>query len=56
MACSQVRWHKRLLSALPDRSVPLAGDAMMTEHVVGRDSGPQLLPAFFNTDNDLAHR
>ncbi len=41
---------------LPDRGVLLAGDAMMTEHAVGRDSGPQLLPAFFNTDNDLARR
>lgn len=41
---------------LPDRGVLLAGDAMMTEHAVGRHSGPQLLPAFFNTDNDLARR
>lgn len=41
---------------LPDRGVLLAGDAIMTEHAVGRDRGPQLLPAFFNTDNDLARR
>lgn len=41
---------------LPDRGVLLAGDAMMTEHAVGRDVGPQLLPAFFNTDTDLARQ
>lgn len=41
---------------LPDRGVLLAGGAMMTEHAVCRDSGPQLLPAFFNTDNALARR
>jgi glyoxylase-like metal-dependent hydrolase (beta-lactamase superfamily II) len=41
---------------LPDRGVLLAGDALMTEHAVCRDSGPQLLPAFFNTDNGLARR
>jgi glyoxylase-like metal-dependent hydrolase (beta-lactamase superfamily II) len=39
---------------LPDRGVLLAGDALMTEHAVGRDAGPQLLPAFFNTDTGLA--
>lgn len=41
---------------LPDRGVLLAGDALMTEHAVGRDAGPQLLPAFFNTDTGLARR
>lgn len=41
---------------LPDRGVLLAGDAMMTEHAVGRDSGPQLLPAFSNTDTHLARQ
>jgi glyoxylase-like metal-dependent hydrolase (beta-lactamase superfamily II) len=41
---------------LPDRGVLLVGDAMMTEHAVCRDSGPQLLPAFFNTDDGLARR
>lgn len=41
---------------LPDRGVLLVGDAMMTEHAVGRDAGPQLLPAFFNTDTRLARR
>lgn len=29
---------------------------MMTEHAVGRDSGPQLLLAFFNTDTHLARQ
>lgn len=33
---------------LPDRGALLAGDAIMTEHALGRDAGPQLLPAFFN--------
>jgi glyoxylase-like metal-dependent hydrolase (beta-lactamase superfamily II) len=41
---------------LPDRGVLLTGDALMTEHAVGRDVGPQLLPAFFNTDTDLARQ
>lgn len=41
---------------LPNRGVLLAGDAMMTEHAVGRDAGPQLLPAFFNTDTGLARQ
>jgi glyoxylase-like metal-dependent hydrolase (beta-lactamase superfamily II) len=41
---------------LPNRGVLLAGDAMMTEHAVGRDIGPQLLPAFFNADTDLARQ
>ena len=41
---------------LPDRGVLLAGDAIMTEHAVGSDAGPQLLPSFFNTDNELARR
>lgn len=41
---------------LPDRGVLLAGDALMTEHAVAHDAGPQLLPAYFNTDNDLARR
>jgi glyoxylase-like metal-dependent hydrolase (beta-lactamase superfamily II) len=41
---------------LPDRGVLLAGDALMTEHAVAHDAGPQLLPAFFNTDTDLARR
>ncbi len=41
---------------LPDRGVLLVGDALMTEHAVGRDSGPQLLPVFFNADDDLARR
>jgi glyoxylase-like metal-dependent hydrolase (beta-lactamase superfamily II) len=40
----------------PDRGVLLAGDAMMTQHAVGGDAGPQLLPAFFNTDTGLARR
>jgi glyoxylase-like metal-dependent hydrolase (beta-lactamase superfamily II) len=41
---------------LPDRGVLLAGDAMMTEHALGRGAGPQLLPAFFNADTGLARR
>lgn len=41
---------------LPDRGVLLAGDALMTEHALSRDSGPQLLPEFFNTDTNLARR
>lgn len=41
---------------LPDRGVLLAGDALMTEHAVAHDAGPQLLPAYFNTDTDLARR
>ncbi len=39
---------------LPDRGALLVGDALMTEHAVGRTSGPQLLPDFFNTDTDQA--
>ena len=38
------------------RPPPLTVDAMMTEHAVGRDAGPDLLPAFFNTDTGLARR
>lgn len=41
---------------LPDRGVLLVGDAMMTEHAVRRQRGPQLLPAFFNEDDGLARR
>jgi glyoxylase-like metal-dependent hydrolase (beta-lactamase superfamily II) len=41
---------------LPDRGVLLAGDALMTEHAVTHDAGPQLLPAYINTDTDLARR
>jgi glyoxylase-like metal-dependent hydrolase (beta-lactamase superfamily II) len=41
---------------LPDPGVLLAGDALMTEHAVGRDAGPQLLPSYFNTDTGLARR
>jgi glyoxylase-like metal-dependent hydrolase (beta-lactamase superfamily II) len=41
---------------LPDRGVLLVGDALMTEHAVCRQQGPQLLPAFFNTDDALARR
>jgi glyoxylase-like metal-dependent hydrolase (beta-lactamase superfamily II) len=35
---------------LPDRGALLAGDALMTGHALVRQGGPQLLPAFFNTD------
>jgi len=41
---------------LRDRGALLVGDAMMTEHAVCRERGPQLLPAFFNTDDGLARR
>lgn len=39
---------------LPDRGVLVAGDALMTGHALTRHRGPQLLPAFFNTDTDQA--
>ena len=39
---------------LPDRGALLAGDALMTGHALARHSGPQLLPAFFNTDTGQA--
>ena len=39
---------------LPERGVLLAGDALMTGHAVAKQSGPQLLPAFFNTDTAQA--
>jgi glyoxylase-like metal-dependent hydrolase (beta-lactamase superfamily II) len=35
---------------LPDRGVLLAGDALMTEHALVRETGPRLLPGFFHTD------
>jgi glyoxylase-like metal-dependent hydrolase (beta-lactamase superfamily II) len=35
---------------LPDRGVLLAGDALMTEHALVRESGPRLLPGFFHAD------
>jgi glyoxylase-like metal-dependent hydrolase (beta-lactamase superfamily II) len=45
---------------LPQRGALLVGDALMTGHVLARHSGPQLLPAFFNTDTaqarDSLHR
>lgn len=39
---------------LPDRGAVLAGDAFMTGHALTRQRGPQLLPAFFNTDTAQA--
>ncbi|NJC74263.1 MBL fold metallo-hydrolase [Planosporangium thailandense] len=39
---------------LPDRGALLVGDALMTGHALARQSGPQLLPAFFNTDTAQA--
>jgi glyoxylase-like metal-dependent hydrolase (beta-lactamase superfamily II) len=39
---------------LPERGAVLAGDALMTEHALVKTPGPQLLPAFFNHDNDQA--
>jgi glyoxylase-like metal-dependent hydrolase (beta-lactamase superfamily II) len=39
---------------LPDRGALLAGDALMTGHALVRQRGPQLLPAFFNTDTAQA--
>jgi len=39
---------------LPERGALLAGDALMTEHAVVKTSGPQLLPDFFNHDNEQA--
>jgi glyoxylase-like metal-dependent hydrolase (beta-lactamase superfamily II) len=39
---------------LPDRGVVVAGDAVMTGHAVVPKSGPQLLPAMFNTDHEQA--
>ena len=42
---------------LPDRGALLVGDALMTGHAVdGRHHGPQLMPAFFNTDTEQARR
>jgi glyoxylase-like metal-dependent hydrolase (beta-lactamase superfamily II) len=34
----------------------LAGDALMTGHALTRHRGPQLLPAFFNTDTAQARQ
>jgi glyoxylase-like metal-dependent hydrolase (beta-lactamase superfamily II) len=39
---------------LPGRGALVAGDALMTGHALARRAGPQLLPAFFNTDTDQA--
>ncbi len=39
---------------LPGRGVLLAGDALMTAHPAGRMTGPQLLPAMFNHDDEAA--
>lgn len=39
---------------LPERGALLAGDALMTEHALAGTSGPQLLPSFFNHDNEQA--
>lgn len=39
---------------LPDRGALLAGDALMTQHALAGRDGPQLLPAFFNTDTTQA--
>jgi glyoxylase-like metal-dependent hydrolase (beta-lactamase superfamily II) len=39
---------------LPDRGALLTGDALMTAHALARHPGPQLLPAYFNTDTAQA--
>ncbi len=39
---------------LPERGVLLAGDALMMAHPTGRATGPQLLPAMFNHDDEAA--
>lgn len=39
---------------LPDRGALIVGDALMTGHALARRPGPQLLPAFFNTDTAQA--
>ncbi len=39
---------------LPERGALLAGDALMTDHALAGTAGPQLLPAFFNTDHERA--
>ena len=39
---------------LPELGALLVGDALMTEHAVVRTPGPQLLPSFFNHDNQQA--
>lgn len=40
---------------LPSRGVLVAGDALMTEHPIGTSvTGAQLLPAYFNHDDDQA--
>jgi glyoxylase-like metal-dependent hydrolase (beta-lactamase superfamily II) len=39
---------------LPDRGALLVGDALMTGHALVSRRGPQLLPAFFNTDTGQA--
>jgi len=41
---------------LPDRGAVVAGDALMTGHALTRHRGPQLLPAFFNTDTAQARK
>lgn len=39
---------------LPERGALLVGDALMTEHALVHAPGPQLLPSFFNHDNEQA--
>ena len=39
---------------LPERGALLAGDALMTDHALAGSAGPQLLPEFFNTDQQRA--
>ncbi|WP_239100663.1 MBL fold metallo-hydrolase [Phycicoccus sp. CSK15P-2] len=39
---------------LPEQGALLAGDALMTGHALVRTPGPQLLPSFFNHDDDRA--
>jgi glyoxylase-like metal-dependent hydrolase (beta-lactamase superfamily II) len=39
---------------LPERGSLLAGDALMTGHALVRTPGPQLLPSFFNHDDEAA--
>jgi glyoxylase-like metal-dependent hydrolase (beta-lactamase superfamily II) len=41
---------------LPDRGALIVGDALMTGHALARQPGPQLLPAFFNTDTAQARQ
>jgi glyoxylase-like metal-dependent hydrolase (beta-lactamase superfamily II) len=39
---------------LPERGALLVGDALTTDHALVHVPGPQLLPAFFNHDNEQA--